>query len=309
MSNHITLSVSNESTGTRLDKFISDSCKEISRSLVQKLIGEKLVLVNEKPSKSSYRVKRSDEIIVKLPELEELKVKPEKIKLDVVFEDKDLIVVNKSQGIVTHPASGIYKGTLVNALLYHCKDSLSGINGVLRPGIVHRLDKETSGLIIACKNDKSHKEIANQIKERKLKRHYLAIVHGKVQYDHGTINKPIGRHKIHREKMAVISNGRIAITHFKVLKKVEAIHELPLPRNFTLLECTLETGRTHQIRVHMSSIGHPIVGDRTYGKKNDPCVEMMLHAYKLVFTHPRSKKEIKLETKVPARFFSFLGKS
>ncbi|MBI2995105.1 MAG: RluA family pseudouridine synthase [Candidatus Melainabacteria bacterium] len=294
--------VSDKFSGERLDKFVlnqvgADLVSAISRTFIKRLINENQILINKKTTKSGYKIKKGDIISVSLPDLKEIQVEPENIKLDVVFEDKDLIVINKPQGMVTHPASGIYKGTLVNALLYHCKNSLSGINGVLRPGIVHRLDKDTSGLIIACKNDKSHKEIAKQIQERKLKRSYLAIVHGKLEYDHGTINKPIGRDRIHRHKMAVVAGGRKAITHYK---KVETFGQT------SLLECTLETGRTHQIRVHMKSIGHPIVGDKIYGKKNDPANLMMLHAYKLVFLHPRTKKEIKLELTIPVRFIEFL---
>ena len=292
----ITLNIQDKSTGERLDRFVSESVKSLSRTHIQKLIGENLILVNKKSSKPGYRLKADDKVFVSIPDLEETKIEPEKIKLDVVFEDKDVIVINKPQGMVTHPASGVYKGTLVNALLSHCKNSLSGINGVLRPGIVHRLDKETSGLIIVCKNDKSHNEIAKQIQERTLKRHYLALIHGKIQHECGVINKPIGRDKIHRHKMAIVPNGRKAITHYKVLKRTETVHEM------SLLECILETGRTHQIRVHMKSIGHPIMGDATYGKKNDPADKMMLHAYKLIFTHPRTKKEIKLETGIPERF-------
>lgn len=295
----ITFNVSGSHSGERLDRFISGHLKDLSRTLVQRLIDENLVLVNNKQAKSGYKLKPEDTIFVSLPKPKKTKVEPEKIKLEIVFEDKDLIVVNKPQGMVTHPASGIYEGTLVNALLYHCKGSLSGINGVLRPGIVHRLDKETSGLIIVCKNDKSHNEIAKQIQERKLKRHYLAIVHRKVGYEKGIINKPIGRHKVMRHKMAVVSNGRKAITHWKILKKLE---------KYSYIECSLETGRTHQIRVHLASIGHPIVGDTTYGIKLET-PSMMLHAYKLVFTHPRSKKEICLETKVPKRFKEFLENS
>ncbi len=297
MTNQMTLTVPSESSGERLDRFVLASLKDLSRTLIQKLIDENLILVNNKSSKSGYRLKMDDLVFVSMPDLEETKIEPEKIKLDVVFEDNDVIVVNKSQGMVTHPASGVYKGTLVNALLGHCKSSLSGINGVLRPGIVHRLDKETSGLIIACKNDKSHVEIAKQIEERRLKRHYLAIVYGKIIHDKGIVNKPIGRDKVHRHKMTVVSSGRNAITHWKVLKRFE---------KFTFLECTLETGRTHQIRVHMKSIGHPIAGDITYGKKNDPVNKMMLHAYKLIFTHPRTKKEIKLELDIPERITQFL---
>ena len=266
MNEQITLQVLDESIGKRLDLYISDSLKDISRTQIQRLIDENLILVNDKSVKSGYKVKLKDKIFISLPKLKETKIEPEKIKLDIVYEDKDLIVINKPQGMVTHPAGGTYKGTLVNALLYHCKGSLSGINGILRPGIVHRLDKETSGLIIVCKNDKSHKEIAHQIKERKLKRSYYAIVHRIVQYDKGTINKPIGRHRINRQKMAVVSGGRNAITHWKVLKRLETLHATSLQGRFTLLECTLETGRTHQIRVHMSSIGHPIVGDKVYSK-------------------------------------------
>lgn len=285
--------------GERLDRFISNSLPNLTRTYVQKLIRENLITINEKRAKPGYKVKTNDKILIQKPDPKETNIEAENIKLDVVFEDKDLIIVNKPQNMVTHPAKGIYKGTLVNALLYHTKDSLSGINGVLRPGIVHRLDKDTSGLIIACKNDKSHTEIAKQIQERKVKRHYLAIVCRNVQYDHGTVNKPIGRDKVKRHKMAVVHTGRNAITHWKVLQRFD---------KYTLLECTLETGRTHQIRVHMSSIGHPIIGDKTYGKKNDTD-SMMLHAYKLIFTHPRTKKKISLEIKLPKRFSTFLAKA
>ena len=290
------ITVDKQTAGKRLDLFIARSVESISRTLIQRLIKNKSIKVNNKNEKSGYKVKENDEIFISIPEAAEANVKPEDIKLDVVFEDKDLIVVNKPQGMITHPASGLYKGTLVNALLYHCKNSLSGINGILRPGIVHRLDKQTSGLIIACKNDHAHNEIAKQIKDRKIKKYYYAIVHGKVEYNQGKINKPIGRDKIHRHKMAVAQGGRTAITHWKILKKVNAL---------TLLECELETGRTHQIRVHMKSIGHPIVGDKTYGGKNDTCT-MMLHSYKLIFTHPTSGKLITLETKMPERFKKFI---
>lgn len=313
MKNQITLTIAEDSVSKRLDRYVCDFCRgesmcsPIGRTMVQTLIKENSILVNNKSSKASYKLKANDVVFILLPDLKEPKAKPEKIPLDIAFEDDDLIVVNKSQGMITHPTSRIYRGTLVNALLYHCKDSLSGINGVLRPGIVHRLDKETSGLIIVCKNDKSHNEIAKQFKERKIKKYYLAIVHRVLKYDKGTINKPIGRHKTQRQKMAVVNSGRNAITHFKLLKKVEAIHELPLPGKYTLMECIPETGRTHQIRVHLTSIGHPIVGDRIYGTKNDPCELMMLHAYKLIFIHPKTGKQIALETEIPDRMVGFLN--
>ncbi len=298
MNNQQILIASEENIGERLDRFICTSIKDLSRTLVQRLIEEQQILVNNKLLKAGYKLRTGDKVLVLIPSLKEMRIESESIPLDIVFEDKDVIVINKTQGMVTHPASGIYNGTLVNALLHHCRDSLSGINGVLRPGIVHRLDKDTSGLIIVCKNDKAHIQIANQIKERKLKRQYLAIVNGKVQYKTGTINKPIGRDKVNRHKMAIVQSGRIAITHWKVLKEM---------KGYTFVECSLETGRTHQIRVHMKSIGHPIVGDKTYGKKNEPST-MMLHAYRLVFTHPSNEKEITLETEIPKRFETLLGK-
>lgn len=280
-----TLNVSNKSRGLRLDRFICDSFESLSRTYVQRLIDRSCILVNKKVTKAGYKLRANDLVYISLPELKKPKVESEKVKLDIAYEDEDVIVINKPQGMITHPTSNVYEGTLVNALLFHCKDSLSGINGVLRPGIVHRLDKETSGLIIVCKNDKSHNDIAKQIQERTLSRSYLAIVHRKVQYDRGTINKPIGRDKVHRHRMAVVQKGKAAITHWKILKKLE---------KYTLLECTLATGRTHQIRVHMSSLGHPIVGDTTYGKKSDSqysdSPSMMLHAYKLVLIHPKTKK-------------------
>lgn len=289
--------ISSENVDERLDKFLSEAFSDLSRNLIQSLIKEEKVLVNGKVAKSGYKLKENDEIVFSLPEkLKEINLSPEDIKLNVVFEDNDIIVVNKSQGMITHPANGVYSGTFVNALLFHCKGSLSGINGVLRPGIVHRLDKETSGLIISCKNDFSHNSIASQIKDRKVKRSYYAIVHGIIENLKGTINKPIGRHKAQRHKMAVVPDGREAITHWSVIKNL---------KKHTLLECNLETGRTHQIRVHMASINHPIVGDSVYGKKNDKDF-MMLHAFRLVFIHPRTNKETKLEVDMPKRFKNFI---
>ena len=286
------LKIEIENKGERLDKFILSSLSNLSRTRIQNLIEEGNILVNSEEVKSGYKLRIDDKVEVSIPELKEIDVKPEKIDLDVVFEDEDLIVINKAQGMITHPGSGIENGTLVNALLHHCKKSLSGINGVLRPGIVHRLDKETSGLIIVCKNDESHTNIAKQFHDRTLEKYYYAIVLGKVKFTQGKINKPIGRDKNQRHKMAIVQDGKDAVTHWNILKTFD---------NYTFIECKLETGRTHQIRVHMASIGHPIVGDKTYGKKNDKS-SMMLHAYKIKFIHPRTKKKIELHTDIPERF-------
>lgn len=281
----------------RLDKFVLKTFSDLSRTHIQKLIEEGNILVNGDCVKSGYKLRENDEILVQLPEPKDIDVKAEDISLDVVYEDKDLIVINKPQGMVTHPGSGVNEGTLVNALLHHCKSSLSGINGVLRPGIVHRLDKETSGLIIVCKNDESHQAMAKQFQDRTLEKYYYAIVHGKVKFTQGKINRPIGRDKTHRHKMAVVNNGKEAVTHWKTIKSNES---------YSFVECKLETGRTHQIRVHMASIGHSIVGDKTYGKKTDKTSEMMLHASRIIFKHPRTEKEIKLESKIPDRFKTLL---
>ncbi len=287
-----------DSVGDRLDKFILKSVPDLSRTRIQKLIEDNLILINSEKVKSGYKLKKSDKVSVSIPELEEIALKPEKIKLDIVYEDKDLIVINKPTGMVTHPGSGITEGTLVNALLHHCKSTLSGINGVQRPGIVHRLDKETSGLIIVCKNDKSHTGVAEQFHNRTIEKYYYAIVHGNMKFTIGKINRPIGRDKVKRHKMAIIKDGKPAITHWNVIKS---------DQNYTFIECKLETGRTHQIRVHMASIGYPIVGDKTYGKKSDKSSHMMLHSYKIIFTHPISKKKIKLETEIPERFSNIIS--
>lgn len=287
------LTVDIESKSERLDKFVLQAFSELSRTHVQKLIEEGNILVNGDSVKSGYKLRENDEILVQIPELKEVDVKPEKINLEIVYEDKDLVVINKPHGMITHPGSGVHEGTLVNALLHHCRDSLSGINGVLRPGIVHRLDKETSGLIIVCKNDESHQAVAKQFQDRTLEKYYYAIVHGKVKFTQGKINRPIGRDRVQRHKMAIVNNGKEAVTHWKIIQSNE---------NSTFVECKLETGRTHQIRVHMASIGHPIIGDKTYGKKIDKNSEMMLHACRISFKHPRTGKEIKLEAKIPERF-------
>lgn len=288
-----------EENGIRIDRYLS-SHSDLSRSFIQKLSEEGKISVNGKQVKSSYKVSINEEIIVEVPEMENLETKPENIPLDILYEDSDLIVINKPKGMVVHPASGIYTGTLVNALLYHCKD-LSGINGVLRPGIVHRIDKDTTGCIIACKNDFTHVEIAKQLETKTCHREYRAIVMGNITHDNGMIDAPIGRDPRDRQKMTVTDKGsREARTHFQVLERFG---------NSTYVECALETGRTHQIRVHMKYINHPVMGDEKYGKK---CPYMntngqVLHAYKITFVHPRTQKEMTIEAPLPDYFNELLN--
>ncbi len=287
-----------EEENIRIDRYLS-SHSDLSRSFIQKLSEEGKITVNGKVVKSSYKVSLNDEINVQVPEMENLETKPENIPLDILYEDSDLIVINKPKGMIVHPASGIYTGTLVNALLYHCKD-LSGINGVLRPGIVHRIDKDTTGCIIACKNDFTHVEIAKQLETKTCHREYRAIVMGNIVHDNGMIDAPIGRDARDRQKMTVTDKGsRDARTHFQVLERFG---------KSTYIECALETGRTHQIRVHMKYINHPVMGDEKYGKK---CSYMntngqVLHAYKITFVHPRTQKEMTIEAPLPDYFNELL---
>ncbi|WMJ81381.1 RluA family pseudouridine synthase [Clostridium sp. MB40-C1] len=284
----------------RLDLFLSKVFEDKSRSYLQKIIEDENVLVNDKVKKSNYKLKRDDKVTVDIPELEELIVKPENIDLDILYEDSDVIVINKHQGMVVHPAPGNYSGTLVNALLYHCKD-LSGINGVIRPGIVHRIDKDTSGVLVIAKNDNSHRKLAEQLKEHSMKREYIALVEGIIKDDKGIVDKPIGRHPKERIKMAIVDGGRRAVTHYEVIDRFE--------KN-TLIKCILETGRTHQIRVHMAYIGHPLVGDPVYGyKKQKFNLEgQMLHAKKLGFIHPSKGEYIEFESEIPDYFHQVLKK-
>jgi 23S rRNA pseudouridine1911/1915/1917 synthase len=287
-----------EEKGERLDHYLALK-KEIglTRSQIHKLIEEGYVEVNKEVPKPSYKIKTDDRILVSLPPPKKPEVKPENILLDIVYEDQDLIVVNKARGMVVHPAVGNYSGTLVNALLYHCRD-LSGIGGVLRPGIVHRLDKNTSGLLVTAKNDFAHQALAGQFKAKKIFKQYLALVHGVIRQEGGAIEAKVGRHPKHRKKMAVIGSfetkvkGREALTYFKVLERF---------RNYTLVEITLKTGRTHQIRVHLTSIGHSIVGDPTYGHRKEEfkMSGQLLHAGKLGFVHPRSGKYLEFSQEIP----------
>ncbi|MGN0382700.1 MAG: RluA family pseudouridine synthase [Eubacterium sp.] len=290
----IILTVDDDFDGLRIDKFITDSIGDISRTRVQKLITDGNVLVNSKTIKSNYKINSNDYIEITIPKPLETNIKPENITLDILYEDDDLIVINKPKNMVVHPAPGHYSGTIVNALMYHCGNNLSGINGILRPGIVHRIDKDTTGVIIACKNDFSHNNIALQLKNHTINRKYLAIVCGAITDDSGLIDAPIGRNPHDRKKMAInYKNGKNAVTHYKVLKRFE---------KYTLIECILETGRTHQIRVHMASINHPLLGDETYCniKNNFSNLQgQVLHAYILGFVHPRTGQYMEFEAPIP----------
>ena len=293
--------VNENDKGKRLDIYIAENFNELSRTMIKKLIESNNVLVNDKSEKVSYKVQANDNISIDVPEAKETKLKAQEIPLDIIYEDSDIIVVNKLKGMVVHPANGNPDGTLVNAILSICKNSLSGIGGELRPGIVHRLDKDTSGLIIVAKNDKAHINMSEQIKERNVKKTYIALVRGNVPEEEATINMPIGRSTKDRKKMAVTKNGKQAITHFKVLKRYS---------KYTLLEIKIETGRTHQIRVHMAEIGYPVVGDAVYSNgKNEFGIEgQMLHAYKLEFMHPITNKHMELTAPLPQYFEEILKK-
>lgn len=298
----ITFVVDDINAGKRLDLYISENQSDISRSAVAKLIDNENVLVNFKKCYKSYKVATGDSITVKLDEPVDAEIIAQEIPLDIVYEDDALLVVNKPKGMVVHPAAGNYTDTLVNALMFHCKNSLSGINGVLRPGIVHRIDKDTSGLLIVAKNDTSHSFLAQQIQEHSFTREYVAIVYGNFKDDGGTINAPIGRHPVDRKKMCVTQkNSKNAVTHYKVLERYG---------DFTLIRCKLETGRTHQIRVHMAYIGHPIAGDSVYGPKKviTSLQGQCLHAQKIGFVHPVTREYMEFSSEVPDVFSKFIHK-
>lgn len=289
------------SAGERIDKYISENTDDISRSFAATLAGDGAVLVNGKQVAKNYKLKPGDEIKIEIPEPEPIVAEPENIPIDIVYEDKHLIVVNKPQGMVVHPAAGNYTGTLVNALLYHTGNSLSAINGVVRPGIVHRIDKDTSGLLVVAKNNDAHLFLSEQIKERKANRRYVALLNGIVKED-GTVNKPIARHPNDRKKMAIVSGGREAVTHYHVLENYRS--------GYTLAECVLETGRTHQIRVHMASIGHSVVGDKVYGIKKEKfkLEGQLLHARTLGFIHPQTGEYMEFSAPIPNYFEDVLKK-
>lgn len=293
------ISIVCDTDGIRLDKFIK--IENLTRSALQKLIENNKVFVNGNAEKTSYKLKAGDEIEIFYTEPEPLKVEAENIPLDIVYEDKHLLVVNKPQNMVVHPAAGNYSGTLVNALLHHCQGELSGINGVIRPGIVHRIDKDTSGLLVVAKTNKAHLSLAEQIKEKSVKRSYICIANGVVQNNRGVIDAPIGRHASERKKMAVTDkNSKNAVTHFEVIERFQ---------NYTYLTCRLETGRTHQIRVHLKYIGHPVLGDPLYGtKKNEfNLTGQVLHAKTLGFVHPESGEYMEFNSEIPDYFKNLLN--
>lgn len=286
--------------GMRIDKFLNEEFRDFSRSYLQKLLKEEHVLVDAAPVKANYKLKGTERIEVLIPKSREPDILPEELPLDILYEDSDVIVVNKPKGMVVHPSAGHYSGTLVNGLLYHCHDSLSGINGVLRPGIVHRIDMDTTGALIVCKNDRAHESIAAQLKEHSITRRYRAVVHGVIKEDEGTVNAPIGRHPAERKKMAVNErNGKPAVTHYRVLERFAG---------YTYIECRLETGRTHQIRVHMASLHHPLLGDAVYGPARCPfkLQGQVLHAMIIGFLHPATGEYMEFTAPLPEYFEKLL---
>ena len=298
----INLLIEEEQAGLRVDKFLSEALPDLSRSYIQKLIKDEQIYVNGKKIKASYKVNTGDMLLVEEPELKEPDILAENIPLNILYEDSDLLIVNKPKGMVVHPSAGHYSGTLVNALMYHCKNELSGINGVMRPGIVHRIDMDTTGSLLVCKNDFSHNDIAEQLKIHSITRIYHAIVHGVLKNDEGTIDAPIGRHPVERKKMSInYDNGKHAVTHYKVIKRFQ---------HYTYIECRLETGRTHQIRVHMASLHHPLVGDSVYGPSKCPfkLQGQTLHAKTIGIIHPRTREYLEIEAPLPEYFIDLLKK-
>lgn len=291
-----------EPGGLRIDRYLSEQLPEISRSYLQKVIRDGGVLVSGSPVKANYKVNIGDVIELLLPPAVEPEIQPENLSLSILYEDSDVIFVNKPKGMVVHPSAGHTSGTLVNGLLYHCQGELSGINGVMRPGIVHRIDKDTTGVLVVCKNDWAHNQVAEQLKEHSITRRYRAIVWGNLKEDVGTVDAPIGRHPVDRKRMAVVSKGgKHAVTHYRVLERFE---------RFTYIECELETGRTHQIRVHMASIGHPLLGDEVYGRGRSPypLQGQVLHAMVLGIRHPSTNEYLEVQAPLPEYFLELLEK-
>ena len=300
--NVLSFTVASDTVSVRIDRYLTEQCPELSRSYIQKLLKDQKVKADHKTVKANYKVQPGQEIVVEIPDAEPLDIQPEDIPLDILYEDPYLLVVNKPKGMVVHPAAGHTEGTLVNAVMAHCGENLSGINGVLRPGIVHRIDKDTTGALLVCKTDEVHRSLAEQLKEHSIKRRYRAIVRGNLKEDTGTIEGPIGRHPTDRKKMAInYKNGKDAVTHYKVLERFG---------QYTYVECRLETGRTHQIRVHMSSIGHPLLGDTVYGSGKDPfhLEGQTLHAMILGFIHPTTGEYMEFSAPLPEYFLKLLEK-
>ena len=293
--------VEEDEEGDRLDVYLADQFVDMSRSYIQKIIKDKKVTVNGKIEKAKYLVKEEDKIVIEIPKPKVLEVVPQDIPIEIVYEDDDIIIVNKPQGMVVHPAPGNYEGTLVNAILYHCKENLSSINGVIRPGIVHRIDKDTSGILMIAKNNNAHNCLAEQLKDHSITREYEFICHGVFKEDNVTVDRPIGRNPKDRLKMAIVPNGKRAVTHFEVIERFNG---------YTHVRARLETGRTHQIRVHAMSINHPLVGDPVYGPKNSKIKlnGQALHAKKLGFIHPTTKEYIEFDSELPDYFQKLLEK-
>ncbi|MFR2773006.1 MAG: RluA family pseudouridine synthase [Clostridium sp.] len=294
--------VPEEFQGERIDKYLSEACCGLTRSYLQKLLKSQLVEVDGKAVKNSYRVSAGETVELEVPEAVEPEIEAEPIPLDILYEDKDIILINKPKGMVVHPAAGHYSQTLVNGLMYHCRGELSGINGVMRPGIVHRIDMDTTGVLVVCKNDFAHNSIAEQLKVHSITRKYYAIVHGVIGEDEGTVDAPIGRHPVDRKKMSInYKNGKHAVTHYRVLERF---------KQFTYVECQLETGRTHQIRVHMASLNHPLLGDSVYGPSKCPfkLQGQTLHAGVLGIIHPRTGEYMEFSAPLPEYFENLLEK-
>ena len=297
----INFEVLSEDADSRIDRYLAQQMPDQSRSFLQKLIREEQITVNGRPVKANYRLQPEDQVLVIVPDPQLPDILPENIPLDILYEDSDVLVINKPKGMVVHPAAGHYTNTVVNAVMYHCQGNLSGINGVMRPGIVHRIDMDTTGAIVICKNDQAHQSLAQQLKEHSITRSYQAIVWNNLKEDEGTVDRPIGRHPVDRKKMAVNEkNGKTAVTHYRVLERFGS---------FTYIECRLETGRTHQIRVHMASIGHPLLGDEVYGPSGKQPFRLQgqcLHAMTLGFRHPSTGEYVEFEAPLPEYFTQLL---
>ena len=298
----LNFNITEENNNIRIDRYLAEQCPDLSRSYIQKLVKDGAVFVNNRQVKANYKVQPQDQVILTIPDMQVPDILPENIPLDILYEDQWLLVVNKPKDMVVHPSAGHMEGTLVNAVMAHCGEHLSGINGVLRPGIVHRIDKDTTGALLICKDDTVHRNLAEQLKVHSIKRRYRAIVQGNLKEDQGTVDAPVGRHPTDRKKMAVnYKNGKEAVTHYQVLERFG---------NATYIECRLETGRTHQIRVHMASLGHPLLGDTIYGSSKNPyhLQGQALHAMILGFVHPITREYLEFQAPLPEYFIKLLDK-